>query len=44
MKVLNFKIFLKKYKLKDDTSDEIELRRLYNYPIYPRDPKRNSDK
>ena len=39
MKVLNFRDFMKKYKLKDDTMNESELQRVYNYPIYPRDSK-----
>ena len=44
MKVLNFKDFMKKYKLKNDTMNESELQRVYNYPIYPRDSKIFSDK
>ena len=44
MKVLNFKDFMKKYKLKNDTMNESELQRVYNYPIYPRDSKIYSDK
>ena len=36
MKVLNFKIFMKKYNLKDETMNESQLQRVYNYPIYPR--------
>ena len=44
MKVLNFKDFMKKYNLKDDTMNESELQRVYNYPIYPRDSKIYSDK
>ena len=44
MKKLNFKDFMKKYKLKDDTMNESELQRFYNYPIYPRDSKIYSDK
>ena len=39
MKLLNFKDFMKKYKLKNDTMNESELQRVYNYPIYPRDSK-----
>ena len=35
MKVLNFKDFMKKYNLKNDTMNESELQRIYNYPIYP---------
>ena len=44
MKVLNFKDFMKKYKLKNDTMNESESQRVYNYPIYPRDNKIYSDK
>ena len=44
MKVLNFKDFMKKYKLKNDAMKEFQLRRIYNYPIYPRDSKIYSDK
>ena len=31
MKVLNFKDFMKKLLLKDDTMNESELQRIYNY-------------
>ena len=44
MKVLNFKDFMKKYKLKNDTMNESQLQKIYNYPIYPRDSKKYSDK
>ena len=44
MKVLNFKDFMKKYNLENDTMNESQLQRVYNYPIYPRDNKRYSDK
>ena len=44
MKVLKFKDFMKKYKLKKGTMNESELQRVYNYPIYPRDSKIYSDK
>ena len=44
MKVLNFKAFMKKYKLKNDTMNESQLQRIYNYPIYPRDSKIYSEK
>ena len=44
MKVLNFKDFMKKYKLKNDIMNESQLQRIYNYPIYPRDSKKYSDK
>ena len=44
MKVLNFKDFMKKYSLKNDTMNESQLQKIYNYPIYPRDRKIYSDK
>ena len=44
MKVLNFTDFMKKYKLKNDTMNESQLQKIYNYPIYPRDSKIHSDK
>ena len=44
MKLLNFKDFLKKYNLKNDTLNESQLQKVYNYPIYPRDSKIYSDK
>ena len=44
MKVLNFKDFMKKYDLKNDTVNESQLQKIYNYPIYPRDSKIKSDK
>ena len=44
MTILNFKIFMKKYKLKNDTMNESQLQRFYNYPIYPRDSKHISMK
>ena len=44
MKILTFKDFIKKYNLKNDTMNESELRRVYNYNIYPRDSKIHSDK
>ena len=44
MKVLNFKDFMKKYNLKNDTMNETQLQRVYDYPIYPRDSKIYSDK
>ena len=44
MNLLNFKDFMKKYNLKNDTMNETELQRIYNYPIYPRDSKIHSDK
>ena len=44
MKILTFKDFMKKYNLKSNTMNESESQRVYNYPIYPRDSKRHSDK
>ena len=44
MKVLNFKDFMKKYKLKNNTMNESQLQKSYNYAIYPRDSKIYSDK
>ena len=44
MKVLNFKDFMKKDNLKNDTMTESESQRVNKYPIYPRDSKINSDK
>ena len=44
MKLLNFKDFLKKYKLKNDTINESQLQKVYIYPIYPKDSKIYSDK
>ena len=37
MKILSFKGFMKKYKLKNDTMNESQLQKIYNYPTYPRD-------
>ena len=42
MKVLNFKDFMKKYNLRNDTMNE--LQKIYNYPIYARDSKIFSDR
>ena len=44
MKILNFKDFMKKYKLKNDTMNESQLQKVYNYPIYPRDSKIYSER
>ena len=44
MKVLNFKDFMKKHNLKNDSMNESELQKIYNYNIYPRDSKIYSDK
>ena len=44
MTKLNFKDYMKKNNLKNDTMIESELQRVYNYPIYPRDSKISSNK
>ena len=44
MKVLNFKDFMKKYRLKNDTMNESQLQKIYIYPIYPRDSRIYSDR
>ena len=44
MKVLNFKDFMKKHNLKNDTMNESQLQKIYNSPIYPRDSKMYSDR
>ena len=38
------KFFFEKNKLKNDTMNESELQKVYNYPIYPRNSKTHSDK
>ena len=44
MKIINFKDFMKKYNLKNNTMNESQLQRVYNYPIYPKNSKIYSDK
>ena len=44
MTILNFKEFMKKYNLKDDTMNESQLQKFHNYHIYPRVSKIYSDK
>ena len=44
MKVPNFKDFMKKHKSKNDTMNESQLQKFYDYSIYPRDSKIHSDK
>ena len=44
MKILNFKDFMKKYNLKNNTMNESQLQRVYNYPIYSKNSKIYSDK
>ena len=41
MEVFNF---MKKYDFKNDTMNETQLQKIYNYPIYSRDSKVYSDK
>ena len=43
MKILNFKVLMKKYKLKNDTMNENQLQRVYIYQICPRGSKMCSD-
>ena len=44
MKVLNFKDFMKKYKLKNDSMNESQLQKIYKYPVCLRDSKIYSDR
>ena len=44
MKLLNFKDFMKKYNLKNDTMNESQLQKVYNYPLYRRDSKMYSNR
>ena len=44
MKILSFKDFMKKYNLNNKIMKENDLQRIYNFPIYPRDSKIDSDK
>ena len=44
MKILTLKDFMKKYNLKNDTMNESQLQKNFNYPIYPRDSKTYSDR
>ena len=44
MKILNFKDFMKKYNLKNNTMNESHLQRVYNYTIYPKNSKIHSDR
>ena len=34
---------MEKYNLKNDTMNESQLQKIYNYPIYPRDSKIHSN-
>ena len=40
MKKLNFKDFMKKYSLKNDTINESDLQKVNTYLLYPRDQKK----
>ena len=44
MTSLNLKDFMRKYNLKDDTMNENDLERVFNYHIYSRGSKRITDK
>ena len=44
MRILNFKDFMKKNNLKNDTMKESQLQKIYNHTVYPRDSKIYSDK
>ena len=44
MKILNFKDFMKKYNLRNDTMNESDLQRVYICDIKPRDSKISSVK
>ena len=44
MRILNFKDFMEKYNLKNNTMSESELQRDYKYPTYPRGSRLYSDK
>ena len=44
MKIIIFRDFMKKGNIKNDTMIELQLQKVYYYPIYPRDSKIYSDK
>ena len=44
MKVLNFRVFMKKYNLRSDTMNEFESQKIFNLPIYPRNNKIYADR
>ena len=44
MKIIDFKDFMKKYKLKNNTMNELQLQKIYNYPIYPKNSIIYSDR
>ena len=39
MKILNFKEYMDEYNLQNDTMNESQIQKIYNYPLYPRDSK-----
>ena len=44
MKILKIKDFMENYNSKNDTMNESELQKIYNYPIYPTDSQIDSDR
>ena len=44
MKILTFKEFMKKYNLKDDTMNESQLQKIYNYSVCPKNSIIYSDR
>ena len=44
MKIVNFKVFMKIHNLKNDTMDESDLQRVFDYPIHPSDSGLDSDR
>ena len=44
MEIINFKDFMKKYNLKNNTMKESQLQQIYICPIFPRDSKLFSNK
>ena len=44
MNSLSFQNSMKKFNLRSDTMNEIDLEKVLNYPVYPRDSRIYSDK
>ena len=44
MRILNFRDFMRKYKIKNNTMNEFQLQKIYNYNTYPRESKIYSDR
>ena len=44
MKILNFKDFMNKHKLKNNNMNESQLQKIFNYSIYTRDSNLYSNK